>query len=89
MPVSWRPTGNLFNNRLWLKPFALELSDMDEPGKKPNESKQDQPKTVSQNPPVEKRSGRDRRKGVDRRSGFDRRRNLNQKATERKNLTRE
>lgn len=62
---------------------------MSEPTKKENESKFKRQKALSQDPPAERRTGRDRRKGVDRRSGFDRRRNLNQKATERKNITRE
>lgn len=61
---------------------------MSEPGKKENEPKPKRQKSLSQDAPAERRTGRDRRKGIDRRSGFDRRRNLNQKATERKNITR-
>ena len=61
---------------------------MREPGKKENESKPKRQKKLSQDPPDERRTGRDRRKGIDRRSGFDRRRDLNHKATERKNITR-
>ena len=62
---------------------------MREADKKTTETERKQSKTQLEEPPVERRTGRDRRKGTDRRSGFDRRREINQKATVRKNITRE
>ena len=62
---------------------------MRETDKKTSDTGPGQPRSQLQEPPAERRTGRDRRKGTDRRSGFDRRRDLDQKATVRKNVTRE
>jgi hypothetical protein len=85
---SWKTyPGPLLKSCASLAAITLGSSKMGKLQKEENSPAKNRRRKLSQEPPTERRKGRDRRKGIDRRSGFDRRRNQNRKATEVKNIT--